>query len=83
MDNLPAHIVQRFSHHPPLSGERISRHEAIREATMQLAVIYEELLPGSREASLAQTALQEAAMWANGALALYEDAYTEPQPATN
>lgn len=83
MDSLPAHIVQRFSHHPPLSGERISRHEAIREATMQLAVIYEELLPGSREASLAQTALQEAAMWANGALALYEDAYTEPQPATN
>jgi hypothetical protein len=83
VDNLPAHIVQRFSHHPPLSGERISRHEAIREATMQLAVIYEELLPGSREASLAQTALQEAAMWANGALALHEDAYTEPQPATN
>lgn len=83
MDNLPAHIVQRFSHHPPLSGERISRHEAIREATMQLAVIYEELLPGSREASLAQTALQEAAMWANGALALHEDAYTEPQHATN
>lgn len=83
MDNLPAHIIQRFSHHPPLSGERISRHEAIREATMQLAVIYEELLPGSREASLAQTALQEAAMWANGALALHEDAYTEPQPATN
>lgn len=81
MDTLPAHIVQRFSHHPPLSGERISRHEAIREATMQLAVIYEELLPGSREASLAQTALQEAAMWANGALALYEDAYTA-EPAT-
>lgn len=82
METLPQHLVHRFSHHAPKTGERIARHEAVREASMQLAVIYEELLPGSREAALAQTALQEAAMWANAALALHEDDYTETEPTT-
>ena len=73
MDMLPEYLVQRFSHHAPKTGERIARHEAIREATLQLAALYEQLLPSSREASMAQTALHEAAMWANATLAIHED----------
>lgn len=74
---LPKHLVHRYSYHPPETEDRIRRHEAVREASMQLAVIYEELLPSSREASLAHTALQEASMWANAAVALHEPLYTD------
>lgn len=63
-------IHERFKHHPP-TPERIESHQVIRNTSEDLAHVYVDILPDSREKSLALTALQEAAMWANAALAIH------------
>lgn len=55
----------------PLTPGRGELHERLRDAAMALADVYDELLPGSREASLAFTSVQESLMWANAALAIH------------
>jgi hypothetical protein len=65
-------IRDRFRHHAPKTQARIDAHEGIRERSAALAVWLNEALPESREKSLALTALQEAAMWANAAVAIHE-----------
>ena len=64
-------LAERFTHHPP-HGDQADRYTTIREHAMLLAMTIEELCPPSREKSLAQTAVQQASMWANAAIAITE-----------
>lgn len=66
-------IVNRFKHHPPVTEGRVHAHEELRRRFTDLALWLDEALPSSREASSAQTSLQQAAMWGNAALAIHED----------
>lgn len=63
-------ISARYAFHPagPIRG---AQHEGIRANFEWLAQLLDELLPPSREASLAQTELQAACQWANAALAIH------------
>ena len=60
-------IDKRFDHHPP-TGEKIGLHAKTRVAFKELAHVV-NMLPASREQSLALTALEEGLMWANAAIA--------------
>jgi hypothetical protein len=63
-----AKLRKRFKHHPP--GERAAiAHGLVRNDFTDLAVSLNDLLPESREKSLVFTALEEALMWANAAIA--------------
>ncbi|WP_336759415.1 Acb2/Tad1 domain-containing protein [Paenibacillus sp. USHLN196] len=46
-----------------------NKHDAVRAECKELAYAFDELLPNSREKSLAMTKLEEAMMWANAAIA--------------
>ncbi len=61
----------------PLTPGRAELHEAIRAAAQDFAAVIDTLCPPSREASLAFTAVQEAAMWANAALAIHDQGAPE------
>jgi hypothetical protein len=61
-------LHRRFTYVPP-TGTKVHKHEEARSNTLDLATVYDVLLPDSREKSLALTALQEALMWANAAIA--------------
>ena len=61
----------RFTYHTPDEG-KIVKHEKIRDTAFDLAVIINEICPECREQSLAITALEEAVMWANAAIARRE-----------
>lgn len=69
-------IGRRFRHYPP-NVERVNRHIEVRQACRQLAERLAELLPESREKSLAITATEEAMMWANAAIARQPDSAQE------
>lgn len=64
-------VGTRFAYHPADTDDRVRAHEEIRARFMTLALLMNRLLPPSREASLSLTALQEAAMWANAAVAIH------------
>lgn len=76
-------IVRRLGYHPA-TPKTIPMFEENRHRAIELALFWDETLPESREASLAQTHLQEALMYANGAVALYlsptETALPEDMP---
>lgn len=80
-DSYPHEITERFAHHPPTSQTVIKTHERVRYDFEELAVTMHEILPASREASLCQTALQEAAMWANAAIAIHMNKIPEDDSA--
>lgn len=65
-------ILIRFVYHPP-KGDQAERYEQIRAAGREMAMLLTALTPESREQSLAFTALEEAVMWANAAIARRED----------
>ncbi len=64
-------IRKRFAHHPPSRPEIATAHQHVRGSCASLAVMFNQLLPESREKSLALTALQEASQWANAAVAIH------------
>lgn len=64
-------IDRRFNHHPP-DTDRIEKHQGIRTAFKYVAQVVVVQTPSSREQSLAITALEEAAFWANAAIARQE-----------
>jgi hypothetical protein len=64
-------LMRRFTHHPP-KGDQVVRYGEIRRQARDLAATIDELAPDSREKSLAVTALEEAVMWANAAIARNE-----------
>lgn len=61
-------IGRRLGFHPA-TIETVPRFEANRNLAINLADYWDKTLPPGREAALAQTALQEALMWANAAVA--------------
>lgn len=64
----PDEITRRFGYHPATPVTR-DKHMALRMTTARVAGDFDAWLPDSREKSLALTALQEALMWANAAVA--------------
>lgn len=66
-------LRDRFRHHPPKTQARIDAHEGVRDRAADFAVWLNASLPECREKSLALTAIQESAMWANAAVAIHED----------
>ncbi len=71
MSDLMARIEQNFTYHPPKADQR-DRYELIRGRAKVLATLIVQQTPESREQSLALTALEEAVMWANAAIARNE-----------
>lgn len=61
-------LDRRLGYHPA-NDQTVPRYERNRAAAMKLAKRWDEELPPGREASLALTAVQEALMWANAAVA--------------
>lgn len=61
-------IENNLSYHP-VTDATLPHFEANRAAVKALALEWDARLPAGRHASLAQTALQEALMWANAAVA--------------
>ena len=72
-----AHITddhrKALSYHPLTPG-RGELHEELRTAAMVYADAVDRICPGSREGSLAFTAIQESLMWANASLAIHDPA---------
>jgi hypothetical protein len=67
MPNAPE-IERRFTYSAP-DAEKKAIHEHVDVETKILAHKLDHCLPEGREKSLALTALQEARMWANAAIA--------------
>lgn len=63
-----AEITRRMGFHPG-TPETAPRYEQNRNRAIELADYWDEVLPPGRETALALTALQEALMWANAAVA--------------
>lgn len=61
-------IENAFTYHAPKPGQP-EKYQAIREKAKELAYLITELVPPSREQSLAITKLEEASMWANAGIA--------------
>ena len=61
-------LVNRFAYHAP-TGDKANKHQTVRGACFQAARTIDELAPDCREKSLALTALEEAMMWGNAAIA--------------
>lgn len=61
-------IDNAFTYHAPKEGQPAKYH-AIREKAKELAYLLDELVPDSREKSLAMTKLEESVMWANAGIA--------------
>lgn len=61
-------LHRRLGFHPGTAATA-PLYEANRAAALELATLWDETLPPGRELACAQTALQEALMWANAAVA--------------
>lgn len=61
-------IENAFIYHAPKEGQP-EKYQAIREKAKELAYLITELVPPSREQSLAITKLEECSMWANAGIA--------------
>lgn len=61
-------IENAFTYHAPKDGQP-EKYRAIREKAKELAYLIKELVPDSREQSLAITKLEECSMWANAGIA--------------
>ena len=66
MDSLE--IFNNYRYHQP-DKEKAQKHTNIRDAIREVADYLNDLLPESREKSIALTKLEEATMWANASLA--------------
>ena len=64
-------LLKRFTYHAPKEGQAM-KYEDIRNKARLLAEFIDDTCPDSREKSLAITALEEAVMWANAAIARNE-----------
>jgi hypothetical protein len=64
-------INNRFTYHPP-KNDQAERYEQIRSVAKELATLYYETVPHSRERSTALTWLEGSVMWANAGIARNE-----------
>lgn len=69
-NDSPKEIFERFSFHP---GTAVTgpKHDEVRAKMRVIALWVVDDIPASRERSLALTALQEAMMWCNAAIAIH------------
>jgi hypothetical protein len=67
----PEELEARFTYHAP-KGDQAQRYQRIRSDAAQFAALLDDLVPESREKSLALTNLEQAVMWANAAIARRE-----------
>ena len=65
---MDAKIENAFTYHAPKNGQP-EKYQAIREKAKELVYLIQELVPPSREQSLAMTKLEECSMWANAGIA--------------
>lgn len=65
---VDAQIEKAFTYHAPKEGQA-EKYVAIRECAKELAYLIDELVPASRERSLAITNLEQTTFWANAAIA--------------
>jgi hypothetical protein len=61
-------IDNRFMYHPP-KADQPEKYLMIRAVAKTLAELINDVCPGSREKSLAMTALEECVMWSNASIA--------------
>ena len=61
-------IENNFTYHAPKEGQP-EKYQALREKAKELAYLIAEIVPPSREQSLAMTKLEECLMWANAGIA--------------
>ena len=61
-------IENAFTYHAPKAGQP-EKYQAIRDKCKELAYLIQDLVPESREQSLALTKLEEVSMWANAGIA--------------
>lgn len=61
-------LESAFTYHAPKPGQP-EKYQEIRDKAKELAYMISELVPNSRERSLAQTKLEECVMWANAGIA--------------
>ena len=64
-------IENRFTYHPPKTGQPEKYHK-LREEAKNLAYLLVKSCPESRELSLALTKLEEVVFWANASIARNE-----------
>jgi hypothetical protein len=67
----PEDLKHRFDYHPPRNQEVVEKHQDVRNHCHTLAQVLLDLIPDSREKSLAITKVEEVMMWANAAIARY------------
>lgn len=67
-------MAKRFTYHAPKPGQP-EKYQALRAAARHFAEAVNELCPSCRETASAITHIEEAAFWANAAIARRE---TEP-----
>lgn len=61
-------LETRFTYHSPKDGQ-LAKYTDLRDSAKALAQKISEMVPESREQSLAITALEEAIFWANAGIA--------------
>lgn len=64
----PDEVTKRFTYHPP-RGDQPAHYQELRARARDLAMLIIELVPTSREQSLALTNLEQAIFWANAGIA--------------
>lgn len=64
----PQELQTRFTYHPLKPGQS-EVYQNIRDKAHELAQLFAQLCPESRELALAHTNLEQAVMWANAAIA--------------
>lgn len=70
-ERVQRQLDNNFTYHPPKDGQA-DRFVEIRAAGKAFAELVADSTPESREQSLALTAIEEAVMWANAAIARNE-----------
>ena len=65
-------LNNRYNYHAP-DDEARNRHQMVREMFKDVATALRTMLPESREASLAETNLEQAMFWANAAIARMDE----------
>lgn len=64
-------LENNFKYHSPKVGQH-TKYTEIRNTAKEFALLVDELVPNSREKSLAMTKIEEAVMWANAGIARNE-----------
>lgn len=65
---MPLDLDHIYKYHAPKEGQP-EKYTAIRDKAKELAALIQDLVPPSREQSVAFTHLETAVMWANAGIA--------------